>query len=607
MTRLRVTEEAGTREVELRGDRARLGRLDECEVVLHGRGVSREHAELTRSGGAWTIRDLGSSNGTFVGDARIESHRLRPGDVIGIGPDITVTLIESDAPRNEPPAAVVQVERRTVRRGEDPRVTRAPARRVDDEPRGDGAPAAHRAAPAAASGVRPGPGALLQRIEWRLEPEDPGAETVVLSRSVTTVGRDPGAGLSIDDGSISRMHARLDREHGRLHVTDLKSRNGTLVNDAKVLREELQGGDSVSFGDAAYRVVRTQRPAWERFGLAAAVLLVIFGVVFGVTRLSESMREQAAVSEMAGRVQRQALESVRGGIAATREGNLDIARTHFLHAADLLLLSDLAPPGATLQQPQQFFREIARRLPDSEREFDFARALDPATIEASEARIATLTNREYVEHQLSRYAAELGQDPHVPRGFVEQVWGYVTSHERHPNKMRSMLQRARDIHPRIQRILEARHLPEAFCYVAWHESTLNPMAKSPVGAVGLWQIMPPTGRDLGLRINTGNLADDERTHIDKSTAAGANYIAQLLRDQGPEYFMLVLAAYNRGPGAVGRAKQKIDDPMLPATRKYWYLVEHNLLPEETRNYVPQILAVRLIAEAPERFGFEAWR
>jgi hypothetical protein len=44
MTRLRVTEEAGTREVELRGDRARLGRLDECEVVLHGRGVSREHA-----------------------------------------------------------------------------------------------------------------------------------------------------------------------------------------------------------------------------------------------------------------------------------------------------------------------------------------------------------------------------------------------------------------------------------------------------------------------------------------------------------------------------------------------------------------------------------
>jgi membrane-bound lytic murein transglycosylase D len=86
--------------------------------------------------------------------------------------------------------------------------------------------------------------------------------------------------------------------------------------------------------------------------------------------------------------------------------------------------------------------------------------------------------------------------------------------------------------------------------------------------------------------------------------AAADYIATLLRAQGPEYFMLVLASYNRGHNALERAKQKVDDPMLPAQRKYWYLVEHALLPEETRNYVPKIFAVRVIAEAPERFGFE---
>lgn len=606
MTRLRLSESGRAREVELRGERLVVGRLESCDVVIAGQGVSREHAEIVRAGGAWTVRDLGSSNGTFVNEVRIESHRLRAGDVIGFGPEVTATVLD-DAPPAAPPDAGrpsggVRLEQRTVKSGESPRsvaVTQAGTHR----PR----PAAARASRPPAAPKGPGLAGFFRHVAWQLEPADPAGEVVAIRKSATTVGRDPGAGLTIDDESVSRMHARLDRDHGRLFVTDLKSRNGTLVGEAKVLREELRDGDTVAFGDVAYEVVRIERPAWERIGLVAGVLLAVVLVVFGVGRISDSLSEKAAVRDMGQRVQRQALESVRSGIAASRAGNPDIARTHFLYAADLLLLSGMAPPGVTLQQPQQFFREIARRLPAGEREFDFATALDPATVEASEARIASLTNREYVEHQLSRYAAELGQDPHVPPGFIEQVWGYVESHERHPGKMRAMLQRARDVQPRIQRILDARHLPEAFCYVAWHESTLNPRAVSPVGAVGLWQLMPATARELGLHVSPGNLNDDERTNLEKSTAAGADYIAKLLRDQGPEYFMLVLASYNRGPGAIDRAKQKIADPMLPATRKYWYLIEHNLLPEETRNYVPQILAVRLIAEAPERFGFEAWR
>lgn len=605
MSRLRLNEEGRTREVELSGARVVLGRLEHCDVVLAGRGASREHAELVREGGGWTVRDLGSSNGTFVNDERVESQRLRAGDVIGIGPEITVTYLDDSpgaAAGDESPSGI-RLERRTVKRGEAaraPDVTRAPAR---------GAAAGRARAPRERRAARAGPGlaGLLQHVEWRLSPADPGLAPAAVRRSATTVGRDPGAGLPIDDESVSRMHARLDRSHGRLFVTDLKSRNGTLVNGEKILREELADGDVLSFGDVEYRVARGERPAWERIGVLAAVAIGVAAVLLGVGRISESLSEQAAVRTMAERVQRQALESVRSGIAASRGGDADLARTHFLYAADLLLLSDLAPPGTTLQQPRQFFREIVRRLPEGERDFDFAAALDPKSVEASAARLATLTNREYVEHQLSRYAAELGQDPDVPRGFLEQVWGYVQSHERHPGKMRRMLERARDIQPRIREILEERHLPEAFCYVAWHESTLNPRAVSPVGAVGLWQIMPATGRELGLRVNPSNLDQDERTHIDKATAAGADYIAKLLRDQGPEYFMLVLASYNRGPGAIDRAKQKIANPMLPATRKYWYLVENNLLPEETRNYVPQILAVRLIAEAPERFGFEAWR
>jgi hypothetical protein len=282
-----------------------------------------------------------------------------------------------------------------------------------------------------------------------------------------------------------------------------------------------------------------------------------------------------------------------------------MARAYLLHAADLLMLSGLAPRGATIERPGEFFREVVSQLPAEEREFDFASALDPGAIEASRARLATLTNREYVERQLSRFAVELGQDPHVPTGFTEQVWSFVTEYEKYPGSMRTRLRRARDLQPRIRGILASRHLPEAFCYVAWVESGLDPMQRSPVGALGLWQLMPSVAGEHKLRVNAQGGAGDDRTNVERSTAAAADYFSRLLRDQGPEYFMLVLASYNRGPNAVARAKQRIDDPMLPAAHKYWYLVEHNLLPEETRNYVPKIFAVRLIAEAPGRFGFEA--
>ena len=355
--------------------------------------------------------------------------------------------------------------------------------------------------------------------------------------------------------------------------------------------------------DVEFRVSRKVVPALTRLAAAAGALVLLLLVVFGGLRLSEHLNERADVQRMAERVRAQALEATRAGIAASREGDADLARGHLLYAADLLLLSDMAPRGSSLQRPGEVFREVVRALPAEDREFDFARALDPATVEASQAKLATLTNREYVEHQIRRYAVELGQDANVPAGFVDQVWGFVGDYTKYRGGMEAMLRRSRDVQPRIRGILAQRHLPEAFCYVAWVESGLDPMQRSPVGALGLWQLMPVTAREYHLNVVEGDPAHDERTNIERSTAAAADYFATLLRDQGPEYFMLVLASYNRGHNALERAKQKITDPMLRSTRKYWYLVENRLLPEETRNYVPKIFAVRIVAEAPERFGY----
>lgn len=576
--RLRVTDAGERHEIDLDRDRLVLGRLETCDVVLADTGVSREHAALERDGDGWWIADLGSRNRTFVNDEEVERARIAPGDRVRLGPGVTLELLGAPVTTTAAPRA------RATTRAAEPDAVAAPVR-----------------APRAAAA---GPLAWFHETHWRLHPRAAGGRPHTLRGGVTTVGRDPGAGLVLDDESASRMHARIDREGTALYVTDLKSRNGTHVNGEPVLRAPLGAGDTVRFGDVEFRVTREGAPAWGRIGALVGAVAALVLLAFGASRVAEGLHERAEVEGTTERVRAQALEATRDGIAASRAGEADLARAHLLYAADLLLLSDLAPRGSTLAQPEEVFRDVKPRLASEDRDFDFARALDPATIEAAQAKLNTLTNPEYVERQVRRFSVELGQDDKVPPGFVEQVSGFVQDYNRYHGSMQAMLKRARDIQPRIRGILAQHHLPEAFCYVAWVESGLDPTQRSPVGALGLWQLMPDIAREKGLRVDPSNPANDERTNVERSTAAAADYFAQLLRDQGPEYFMLVLASYNRGHNALDRAKQKIDDPMLRSSRKYWYLVDNHLLPEETRNYVPKIFAVRIVAEAPERFGYQ---
>lgn len=605
MTRLRIDDGGNAYELPVEGERIRFGRLDDCDVVLEDGGISREHAELERDGDGWVIADLGSRNGTFVNEGQVHRQRLRQGDIVRLGPGVTIEVID-DAPR---PAASRGMPRGAVIGGA------AGASAVANEPpvnvthgggsSRDTARGAARApeAPLPAVKKTANPFSFTETL-WELTPRSAVGRATTVRAMITTVGRDPGAGLPLDDESVSRMHARLDREGDALIVTDLKSSNGTSVNGQDVLRSALRPGDVVSFGDVQFKATRHSAIAWPRIALAVGAIALLAGVVAGALKISEAMGERDNVKRMAEKVRAQALEATHDGIEASAQGDAELARAHLLYAADLLLLSDVAPKGSSLQRPNEVFREIVRELPADEREFDFTRALDPATIEASQVKLATLTNREYIEHQIRRYAVELGQDPQIPAGFADQVEGFITDYTRYKAGMEQMLRRAHDIQPRIRAILATRHLPEAFCYVAWVESGLDPMQESHVGALGLWQLMPETAREYHLFVKPGDKLADERTNIERSTAAAADYFSSLLRAQGPEYFMLVLASYNRGHNALERAKQKIDDPMLRSTHKYWYLVEKQLLPEETRNYVPKIFAVRIVAEAPERFGFQ---
>ena len=126
-------------------------------------------------------------------------------------------------------------------------------------------------------------------------------------------------------------------------------------------------------------------------------------------------------------------------------------------------------------------------------------------------------------------------------------------------------------------------LPIELKYLAVIESELKSKAVSRVGAVGPWQLMPSTARILSLKVTSRY---DERTHYYKSTAAAARYLKDLYREF--DDWLLVIAAYNCGPGGVNTAIKK------SGSRNFWKL--QNYLPAETRGHVKKFIATHYYFE-----------
>ncbi|HUX55639.1 MAG TPA: transglycosylase SLT domain-containing protein [Bacteroidales bacterium] len=130
----------------------------------------------------------------------------------------------------------------------------------------------------------------------------------------------------------------------------------------------------------------------------------------------------------------------------------------------------------------------------------------------------------------------------------------------------------------IEDIFDSYGLPAELKYMAVIESALNPNAVSRMGATGLWQFMYSTGRSYGLTINS--VVDDRRDPV-KSTHAAARYIKDLYGMYND--WILVIAAYNCGPGNVNKAIRRSGNK-----KDYWQIFYR--LPRETRGYIPQYVA-----------------
>ena len=161
--------------------------------------------------------------------------------------------------------------------------------------------------------------------------------------------------------------------------------------------------------------------------------------------------------------------------------------------------------------------------------------------------------------------------------FVEDYMGSQTGNL---TKMKSWAQPYFNM---MDAVLSKNGLPVELKYLAVIESALKSNATSWAGAVGPWQFMPETARLMGLKVGKGK---DERTDYTKSTQAAAKYLTNLYRIYGD--WLLVIAAYNCGPGGVNKAIAR------SGSRDFWTLQHY--LPAESRNHVKKFIATHYIME-----------
>jgi len=178
--------------------------------------------------------------------------------------------------------------------------------------------------------------------------------------------------------------------------------------------------------------------------------------------------------------------------------------------------------------------------------------------------------------------------------YNEILEAIVKSYLKHKKKKYSkLIAKSSYYFPMIEEQLSKYNIPLEMKYLAVIESALNPTAKSPVGATGLWQFMYQTGKQFDLNVSS---YVDERCDAEKSTEAACKYLKAL--NNSFDDWDLALAAYNSGPGNVSKAIRRAN-----GYRNYWNI--RYFLPSETASYVPIFYATMYMFEFADVHGITA--
>jgi membrane-bound lytic murein transglycosylase D len=202
---------------------------------------------------------------------------------------------------------------------------------------------------------------------------------------------------------------------------------------------------------------------------------------------------------------------------------------------------------------------------------------------------ASLNKYNFPADSVPRYSAEVYEQrlkdmgTMIPMAYNSDVQAYIDLYAfRRREQVSRMLGLQYVYFPMFEEELARQGLPIELKYLPIVESALNPHAKSRAGAVGLWQFMLPTGKLYGLNVTS---YVDERRDPQKATRAAVKYLKDMYASFGD--WLLVIAAYNCGPGNVRRAILRNNG------EKDFWKIKHSL-PAETRGYVPAFIAANYI-------------
>jgi membrane-bound lytic murein transglycosylase D len=277
-----------------------------------------------------------------------------------------------------------------------------------------------------------------------------------------------------------------------------------------------------------------------------------------------------------------------------KAGHLEAARQNFDQAFDLLLGSNLE-----INSDPRLENEFDRIL-EGINGFDMQalqqgdgfteQKSEPAPIdEANEAAVPVDANvKAKAEAEIKSTRSDL------PLMMTDQVAGYITYFSgRGRGTLENALVRSGRYEDMIRRVLKQEGVPQDLIYLAQAESGFHPLALSRVGARGIWQFMASRARGYGLQRDWWV---DDRQDPEKATRAAARHLKDLYQQFGDWY--LAMAAYNSGPGTVQGAVKRT------GYADFWELYRRNVLPKETRNYVPIIVAVTIMAKNPGQYGLD---
>jgi membrane-bound lytic murein transglycosylase D len=245
----------------------------------------------------------------------------------------------------------------------------------------------------------------------------------------------------------------------------------------------------------------------------------------------------------------------------------------------VLLLAACASQGPTTPKP--FAVSNGQAVSDNLRKTSAANE----TIDVDKSSVAQLTSQDSDIWGRIRRGFQIS-DLQTDLVDMQANW-----YAQRPDYVQRMTERSQKYLYHIVEELEARHMPTELALLPFIESAYNPQALSVAKAAGMWQFVPDTGKSYNLK---QNMWKDERRDVLASTSAAQDYLSRLHDMFGDWY--LALAAYNWGEGNVQRAIARNQAAGLPSS------YQNLRMPQETRNYVPKLQAVKNIVLNPQQYG-----